>query len=87
MMSDTRPWYHYDGQLFRAAFTAGGELILGCPRCGDGVPFTGEPRDEMVASHRKVIAQDGALTLSPSVVCPRGCGWHVFITAGAAKDC
>ena len=27
------------------------------------------------------------LTIMPSLVCPHGCGWHVWVTNGIAVDC
>lgn len=76
------PWFFWKGKRYEAIRQPDGILYLGCPICGDGIPFHGVPRDEMSLPHQVTVAPDGALTISPSVVCPRNCGWHVVITNG-----
>lgn len=56
-------------------------LMVECPVCKDLA---------MVDSTMHQIAIDrstGALSLSPSLVCPADCGFHVMVTAGVATDC
>lgn len=77
------PWFIWKGIIYKTRFD-GSVLIIGCPICGDGIPCNGEPRDEMTVPHTISIRADGALTVSPSVICPRKCGWHVVITDGQA---
>lgn len=76
-------WFRWRGQQYPIRMDCEKPLI-GCPQCGDGVPCDGEPRDEMWLGHQVMVAADGAATVTPSVVCPRGCGWHVVITNGEA---
>ena len=79
------PWFTWRGKRYEALPVANYNFVIGCPICGDGIPCHGTPRDEMTLSHSVSVAADGAMTVSPSVVCPRNCGWHVVITNGVAN--
>lgn len=83
---DNKPWFHWRGKCY-TAIKSNNIYILGCPVCGDGIPCHGLPRDEMWLPHQVSVSEQGAITATPSVVCPRNCGWHVFITGGQAVDC
>lgn len=53
-----------------------------CPRCGrEARLWIG---DVPGATH--VIVRSDPLKLSPSIACPHGCGWHVLIQRGEARD-
>lgn len=86
----TRAWFHWGSGIYWAIRPprldgAEGDWTMACPRCGDGIPCNGTPRDELAVGHYRVsVRGDGALTLSPSVICPR-CRWHVVITEGVAS--
>ena len=88
----TTAWFVWRGKRFEAALV-GDKWILACPLCGDGIVFSHNesPHDEMWLPHTIEVGPDGALTVKPSVVCPRTradnehCSWHVTITAGAAS--
>ncbi len=43
--------------------------LIGCPKCGDAASLS-----------QHIIAQDGLVT--PSVVCPNGCGFHEYVRLG-----
>jgi hypothetical protein len=77
-----RAWFTWRARRLEAIYD--GHWIISCPICGDGIPFNGAPRDENYLPHNVSVEPDGALTVSPSVVCGRGCGWHVTITKGKA---
>lgn len=77
------PWFQWNGKKYPVIFSAN-VFILACPICGDGIPCHGEPMDEMWLPHAVSVTEDGAITVTPSVVCPRNCGWHVTITNGHA---
>lgn len=83
-------WFAWNGQRCTAVEPltdrgAVGTWTIACPQCGDGIPCNGLPRDELgVGAYQIHVADDGALTLSPSVICPR-CQWHVVITNGVAQ--
>lgn len=78
-----KPFFQWHGQRFES-IEANGIIIIGCPICGDGIPCHGLPRDEMFLPHTVSVSENGAMTVTPSVVCPRNCGWHVTITDGEA---
>jgi hypothetical protein len=79
------PFFFWEGKRYEAK-QDGNTILIACPICGDGIPCNGAPRDEMTVSHYQIsIAPTGALTLTPSVVCPRNCGWHVVISNGVAE--
>lgn len=48
------------------ATSRGRSASIVCPKCG---------QEAMLTNHK--IGADGAVT--PSVVCPRGCGWHEHV--------
>lgn len=78
----------YRGQtqaLQLVAFEDTGEAYgynMVCPRCGRPM-MLGFGRMKV---HRVEIL-NGKLTASPSLVCPHGCGWHVWLRDGVAVDC
>jgi Family of unknown function (DUF6527) len=77
-------WFEWRGKHYPVVQGLPGSYTIACPQCGDGIPCNGPPRDELAVSHYNVsVRADGALTLNPSVVCPR-CQWHVIITDGQA---
>ena len=53
-----------------------------CSKCGRPMML----RIARPAVHRVEIL-NGKLTAHPSLVCPHGCGWHVWVRDGAAVDC
>lgn len=84
-----RPWFSWRGRRYEgvtALDSAGREShIIACPQCGNGVVFDDRVhRDEMWLPHAVQIAADGAMSVTPSVVCPYKCGWHVVIGGGIA---
>jgi hypothetical protein len=80
------PFFIWRGKRYEGK-AIDGTTLLACPICGDGIVFSkdGSPQDEMWLPHHVATAPDGALTISPSVVCPRNCGWHVVISNGLAE--
>jgi hypothetical protein len=54
-----------------------------CPKCGIAVLLNN-------TIHKITITVENGkelLTVSPSSVCPHGCGWHVWVKDGKATDC
>lgn len=54
--------------------------VIVCPSCGRGMSIGGD--GSFGSSH--AIATGGSV--SPSVVCPHGCGWHVFVRLEGWRD-
>jgi len=79
------PWYRWHDKGY-PVLISGNLFVIACPICGDGIPCHGLPRDEMWLPHAVSMSEDGAIIATPSVVCPRNCGWHVVITNGQAVD-
>jgi hypothetical protein len=68
----------------------------GIARLAYNCPRTGKPCGEIAIGHPDKPARtpswrfDGnveAPTLTPSINCTGGCGWHGFLTAGVFKGC
>lgn len=50
-----------------------------CPRCRGW-------NELQTRRHRLVFYESGELrTIVGSILCPRGCGWHVFVANGVAE--
>lgn len=80
------PWFEFESKRYEGR-VIDGRTIIACPKCGDGIVFHRELNpnpDEMWLPHELSLQADGAMTVNPSVVCPRQCGWHVVITNGTA---
>lgn len=85
-MSARKAWFTWQGKRYEAEQPEGGKWLIACPMCGDGIVFSkdGSPHDEMWLPHTVTVAENGALSVMPSVICPRCNQWHVVITDGAA---
>ncbi len=53
-------------------------LEVCCPKCGKGMS---------TSKHVHEWHEDGTVTLHPSLVCPYGCGWHVWIRRSDIINC
>lgn len=42
---------------------------------------------ESGSRHTLSFDEQGRATIRASMLCSQGCGWHVFVTDGVAKDC
>jgi hypothetical protein len=51
-----------------------------CPQCGEVLAV-------VIAEDSHKITQRSPLTLSPSLVCPTNCGFHIVVIEGYADDC
>lgn len=83
-------WFIYRGErrnLLRAPEREEFEAYdLYCPLCGRGSYLIHKPG----INHTLSVAEDGALTASPSLRCPnerKACPWHVMVNGGQAVDC
>lgn len=81
-----RGWFEWQGKRYEAERPEGGNWLMACPVCGDGIVFSKDdsPHDEMWLPHDVSVGADSSLTVHPSVICPRCNSWHVVITAGKA---
>lgn len=64
----------------RAQYGITGYDIDHCPWCSKGMLLGRR-------NHTVTFDEQGRITAEPSLVCPHGCGWHVWLREGVATDC
>ena len=85
-MSDQRPpsfTVTYRGESIEFTRIAGGYIYQ-----HPGAPHRGFSWIDTDSGTRHTLSFDeqGRATIRASLLCPQGCGWHVFITDGVATD-
>lgn len=69
--------------------TSGGRIVgylYDCPTCKAKGRASNWIDTESGTKHSLTFSEDGKPTIRASMLCPQGCGWHVFVTDGVAVD-